>query len=190
MFWCLVGNVAAYDTTLDNVGWGWTKDTVRIGSSPTTYTIGGNNVYLQVKQPGNVSFSLRVDAYGGMWCSGSCSGMLVTMNIYGLNYTNGVEVWTAYDGYSYFNINGFQNPISIQLNTTAYSNVGIYQIVSPTYAGNLVIYPELSYIGYNTADYSARTYSAGTTYTIPVINKYYLFQETNYVVAGGVSASN
>jgi hypothetical protein len=168
VFMAFAGTVSAYDSALSSLGWGFgLSDTA--STSPLIYNLVDGAMYFQAPIAGNVSLTIRADAYSTIQCG---QNYCVGMDLYGLNYSGETETWTRYDsvGVNNYNNPGMQNWSET---FTAYSNVGIYKIAH-TGGGNIYIYPESSFITYNGApDLFARTYGAGTYATVPLVNKYY-----------------
>jgi len=172
------GTSFALETIYENVGFGFT--TTSIGSSPVYYEEVSGNAYIYVQTPyaGNYTFQFDIDQQA----EGTYGSSLLT--IAGLNYSSGTATWTTYLTYGYAEGRRLNN-------LTAFSNVGIFRLylhsesLGSPITGHLKLYPETSFFEINgDPDYFARSYMAGGTYNIPLVNRFY--PQTTYVYGHGV----
>ncbi|MBE3087134.1 MAG: carboxypeptidase regulatory-like domain-containing protein [Bacteroidetes bacterium] len=154
----IAGMASAYDSTFDDLGLGFASGYCAFSTSPNSYDCIGTQPFLfNVKYPGNVSMS--IDLFG-VYTSGS-----LVWYIRGLNGT----VWVECGDYAYSSGSNI-------INASCYSNQGIYAMGCKTgcYSTHAQIRSSTSTITYvGSPDYFIRSYTAGSSYIIPMVNRYY-----------------
>lgn len=174
LLWLLLftGMASATDLNFGNLGWGITNG-ASFGQSPNYVAAvmprisfgGSDTVFFQMPYAGNYSFKFDV--------STPCAS-IPRLFFVGLNYTSeGTTTWVETG--SYTPPGSFTHYL---FNVSGYSNQGIFGI--RTYCNDvpsgstLYIYQDTSDFTFNgNADYSARSYTAGSGYTIPMVNMFY-----------------
>jgi hypothetical protein len=157
----LVSAAEAETTYFNELGLGWsTKSGYYLTNynsiSPTYLRFAVGYVYVQVPYPGHNRLILdmsgnQVEAVYAVNCS--LSGACTTTTCAGaLSCPSG--------GHGFL------------CSANCSSNVGIYSLDFTTGSYNF-LYLETSYVENVDTDYSARTYAAGSTYTVPVLNRYF-----------------
>jgi hypothetical protein len=124
--------------------------------------------YFQFDKAGN--YSIQIDFI----TSCIASSKNVNVEVYGLNYISGGNpIWTQY-----YDIDSYADVPRGVYNFTIYSNVGIMGL--KTWAntnqqgGTLTLYTDTSTFTLNGApDYSSHSYISGSSYIIPMVNRYY-----------------
>jgi hypothetical protein len=187
MLLVFINSVSAYDTLLGSEGVGWKWPSSSWIDTPLGYIgLDYNNdyIYFQFEYAGNTSVEFNLYAY-------TTPADMHAFYCDSLNYSANTETWTRIR-YITFN-NSIDNTPLFE----GVSNVGIWRCFynSAPSQGNILISSTVSEVTYLSKDYSQRSFTAGNTYTVPLVNKYYpqytLFTTVGYadtVVAYNASA--
>lgn len=160
----LAGFVSAYGSSIEDVGIGYTEGSSE-GTSPHTIYLPSTSysAYFQMPYAGNNSIYLNI----------SYTGRYGYYHIYGLNYTSGSAVWTDCGGV--YNNRADGSLVYASFDLTCFSNVGVYGLLN-SWGNDQVTTIYLSESSYELncdPDYSTHSYVAGSSYTFPLLNRYY-----------------